>query len=52
MSSVLWLRRGRASLRPARARWKDAYTHRYPDPVVDLAEERVEALRRYDAARR
>ncbi|MGC4109047.1 MAG: deoxyribodipyrimidine photo-lyase [Nocardioides sp.] len=34
--------------------WKvdDGYDQGYPEPVVDHAEERVEALRRYDAARR
>ncbi|HEX4471725.1 MAG TPA: deoxyribodipyrimidine photo-lyase [Nocardioides sp.] len=34
--------------------WKsdDGYDHGYPEPVVDHAEERAEALRRYDAARR
>jgi deoxyribodipyrimidine photo-lyase len=30
----------------------DGYDHGYPEPVVDHAEERAEALRRYDAARR
>ena len=30
----------------------DGYDHGYPRPVVDHAEERAEALRRYDAARR
>jgi len=30
----------------------DGYDHGYPAPVVDHAEERAEALRRYDAARR
>jgi deoxyribodipyrimidine photo-lyase len=29
----------------------DGYDHGYPEPVVDHAEERVEALRRYDEAR-
>jgi deoxyribodipyrimidine photo-lyase len=28
------------------------YLHGYPEPVVDHGVERVEALRRYDAARR
>jgi deoxyribodipyrimidine photo-lyase len=34
--------------------WKvdDGYDHGYPEPVVDHAEERAEALRRYAAARR
>jgi deoxyribodipyrimidine photo-lyase len=34
--------------------WKadDGYHHGYPEPVVDHGEERAEALRRYDAARR
>ena len=34
--------------------WKvdDGYDHGYPEPVVDHGEERAEALRRYDAARR
>ncbi len=34
--------------------WKadDGYEHGYPEPVVDHGEERAEALRRYDAARR
>jgi deoxyribodipyrimidine photo-lyase len=30
----------------------DGYDHGYPEPVVDHGEERAEALRRYDAARR
>ena len=34
--------------------WKvlDGYAHGYPEPVVDHAEERREALRRYEEARR
>jgi deoxyribodipyrimidine photo-lyase len=31
---------------------EDGYDHGYPQPVVDHREERAEALRRYDAARR
>jgi deoxyribodipyrimidine photo-lyase len=40
--------------RRAHEPWKvdDGYEHGYPARVVDHAEERVEALRRYDAARR
>jgi deoxyribodipyrimidine photo-lyase len=40
--------------RKAHEPWKvdDGYQHGYPAPVVDHAEERAEALRRYDAARR
>ncbi len=30
----------------------DGYDHGYPEPVVDHSEERAEALRRYEAARR
>ena len=32
--------------------WKHGGAPDYPDPIVDHAEERAEALRRYDAARR
>jgi deoxyribodipyrimidine photo-lyase len=40
--------------RRAHEPWKvaDGYDHGYPRPVVDHAEERAEALRRYDATRR
>jgi deoxyribodipyrimidine photo-lyase len=33
--------------------WKhaDGYTHGYPEPIVDHADERREALRRYEAVR-
>jgi deoxyribodipyrimidine photo-lyase len=33
-------------------RAEDGYDHGYPEPLVDHGEERAEALRRYDAARR
>ena len=40
--------------RKAHEPWRvdGGYDHGYPEPVVDHAEERAEALRRYDAARR
>jgi deoxyribodipyrimidine photo-lyase len=42
--------RGRTAHEPWTA--DDGYDHDYPPPVVDHAEERSEALRRYDAVRR
>jgi hypothetical protein len=51
MSSVLGLRRD-LPRRDLPALGGRRYAHGYSEPVVDHAEERVEALRRYDAARR